>query len=824
MPLDFSKLQKVKQRNGKTIAQCPACAESGGDGDGTHLAVFDDGHFACIKYQGDAEHRKRIFALAGLPPDHAPAMAPAPVPVRREPQAEALDWQACCAALLRNTTAQERLATWRGWTPDFVRTCAQAGALGLHDGMVSFPVAPDGVTITGAHCFGWPNTSASKAWYANGKNWPLIIGAASLAGAREVHIMEGQWDAMSLLHAKNWTGGPLDKPFIVTRGTSVNAALMERLAEVETVNIWPQNDTAKQDRKPTPSEEWTVRVLALLPPNVTTIRRVDTPEPFKDWNDVLRARGAAETLAAIKTAVRAALNVEPPAAVPPVTLSALSAESPAPLNNADNADFGTGDSTGNDSSPDEPFPLDALPAAMREITAEAARVSLTPISLTASCVLATVSAAMGGGLEVDSGGVRRARGNLYLLVIAESGTGKGAGFKAVSQPFLNAELDALFDWRERTLIRAKTEIMVAEAQMKRLKEGLGKPKTEERESLLDELAEANRELEAAKLRAVEPTWITADSTREALEKMLAESPCETIASLSPEARGVVDVICGRYNKGQSDESIYLSAYSGETCKVHRKNSQPVTLKRPCLTVLWMLQPDKMRDMLANPALTESGMMPRFLICNTKAEPQNEPETWPAMDVTVAATWNALIRELASAFRSAGANPHCITYPPEVRAMFRDYFNRIVPDRRTGGALADVSSYAARWAENGWRLAVVLHAAEHGVSAPDVELTTETATNALRIMEWFTRQQLSLLAAGRHERQRTRMDNLKTALETYPDRICTLRDLERRHGIERAEVESLVRIFPALVVIEKVKTGKAGQPSVMVRLVNTEAKR
>ena len=70
MSLDRSKLQHVRDLgNGGYVAQCPACAEVGGDKQGQHLKVDAAGRFCCVinaGKDGDA-HRKRIFALAGEP-------------------------------------------------------------------------------------------------------------------------------------------------------------------------------------------------------------------------------------------------------------------------------------------------------------------------------------------------------------------------------------------------------------------------------------------------------------------------------------------------------------------------------------------------------------------------------------------------------------------------------------------------------------------------------------------------------------------------------------------------------------------------------------
>jgi hypothetical protein len=69
MSLDISKLKNARERSGKIIARCPACAEADHDRKGEHLVVNEDGRFGCVVYPGDGpearEHRSRIFALCG---------------------------------------------------------------------------------------------------------------------------------------------------------------------------------------------------------------------------------------------------------------------------------------------------------------------------------------------------------------------------------------------------------------------------------------------------------------------------------------------------------------------------------------------------------------------------------------------------------------------------------------------------------------------------------------------------------------------------------------------------------------------------------------
>jgi hypothetical protein len=67
MSLDVAKLEKVRELVGGIVqARCPACAEGGKDRTGEHLRIYPDGRFGCCVHPKDGEHRKRIWALAGV--------------------------------------------------------------------------------------------------------------------------------------------------------------------------------------------------------------------------------------------------------------------------------------------------------------------------------------------------------------------------------------------------------------------------------------------------------------------------------------------------------------------------------------------------------------------------------------------------------------------------------------------------------------------------------------------------------------------------------------------------------------------------------------
>ncbi len=67
MSLDVAKLEKVRELAGGIVqARCPACAEGGNDRSGEHLRIYPDGKFGCCVHPKDGDHRKRIWALAGV--------------------------------------------------------------------------------------------------------------------------------------------------------------------------------------------------------------------------------------------------------------------------------------------------------------------------------------------------------------------------------------------------------------------------------------------------------------------------------------------------------------------------------------------------------------------------------------------------------------------------------------------------------------------------------------------------------------------------------------------------------------------------------------
>jgi hypothetical protein len=89
--LDISRLEKVRESNGKTTAACPVCRAAGSDKAGDHLVIMQDGKYGCLMHPGNAgaKHRKQIFAMVGVVEKKSAPFQQSKKPVRIFPTAEA---------------------------------------------------------------------------------------------------------------------------------------------------------------------------------------------------------------------------------------------------------------------------------------------------------------------------------------------------------------------------------------------------------------------------------------------------------------------------------------------------------------------------------------------------------------------------------------------------------------------------------------------------------------------------------------------------------------------------------------------------------------
>jgi hypothetical protein len=252
----------------------------------------DDGHY-CFKCfagcgQGDeinllALHRglsvgdaTKLYLEMARPRDLAPVKAKPPA-VRSATLAlppEPFDWQGCVDAFTDKQIAH--VAKWRGFPPEFVREVRDGGHIGIHDGLVAFPVHNNG-KIVGCHY----RERGGDNWYYFPKGIkaaPLVFGIVVLG--ESVHIFESPWDAFAFMDVSGERNG-----IIITRGSGNGALVAGLIPASSPVYVWTQNDEA--------GEKWQKDLCANTSAMVKLAR---IPEQFKDLNDWIRAGTSATDL------------------------------------------------------------------------------------------------------------------------------------------------------------------------------------------------------------------------------------------------------------------------------------------------------------------------------------------------------------------------------------------------------------------------------------------------------------------------------------------------------------------------------------------------
>ena len=368
------------------------------------------------------------------------------------------------------------------------------------------------------------------------------------------------------------------------------------------------------------------------------------------------------------------------------------------------------------------FPIDALPEPMREIVATIAYVRQLPIEIPAVCSLALMSGAIGKGLRVESLPDQTTPANGYYLIAAGSGIGKGVG--------------------------------------------------------CDQLSQCLREFKTDR----DVRLICEDATNEALGLVLQKND-ECLISLSTDARDVIENVCGRYrDKGKTDEGILLKAYSWEACIVDRVTRDEIKLEHPCLVILWLVQPDKLDLMFGKQSLREGGLLPRFHVCRIDCDPQKLDRSRGAIEDRVKKGWRKLVTEVLCRFRMLNTTQF-IKCDEEAVSVLDDY--RETVRLRQIGPMRDISSFAARWNEQAWRLALVLHVGTHGAMARNFSLSSATAKAAVRIQEWFVQQQIAILEQGKAQTHEA-VEAKVLALFSGPVTAITATDVNRKRITRNAE--------------------------------------
>lgn len=459
-----------------------------------------------------------------------------------------------------------------------------------------------------------------------------------------------------------------------------------------------------------------------------------------------------------------------------------------------------------------PFPVDALPETLRKITLESSEACLVPPALSAMVSLGCLSTAIGGGLCIESTNGRTLNGNLFLLVVAKSGTGKGTTYSTIAKPILECNGDLKEQWKAVTRPDLMADHNIITEKLKAEKSNATKDggSAEKYKELLRDQAVIEDQLEKP------PTLLVGETTEQRLAMIISGQNLEAVGNHSAEARGIIKIILGRFGSGSDStgETIYCAGYSGDSYSVERAGRADINMDHPCLSCLFMIQPDVMKSLTRSDAMSLSGFMPRFLMADVHADLEDDPEDDRAVSEETAQEWSKLIKEVIHHHHDSGwKTPVAITQ--EAGELLREESNRVKALGKNGARLERFHSYVARYGENLRKLHLVLHVAVHGKDTEDHPAGAETARQAIQIARWFFDESMLILMAGQAERQQKLFERLVKIIRGAGGEI-TLRDLTHSHTITEEDITELQEVFPDALEVVKVQPDGGGRPSTKIR--------
>lgn len=432
---------------------------------------------------------------------------------------------------------------------------------------------------------------------------------------------------------------------------------------------------------------------------------------------------------------------------------------------------------------------------------EVMKVEGVPAEFVIPFLLGALSIAGARGLEVESFRGKFSRPNLFIFLEAESGVGKSEIGKRVFQPHFDHEFQkrGFFHENELPLLKAKLQKLQAQLRRSEKHDTLGE----------NELADILKQQQNLEKQLLGPRHVVEDCTQEALEQVISQQD-GIVSLISTDARKVVKNILGRHRNGNSEEDVFLKAWSGDPFSVDRITRPSILpVRDTCLSMFLALQPDLFQQLIRRD-FVESGFLPRLLLVRDSGS-FNSSCSAEGFDSTIESDYLNGMGDVIDFYRSQ-TRPFQFAMSPQARTTLEAF--RQEAEHRASLEPALAGCYR-RWAEQACRISVCLQIARLGPSAHNTPLLYRCATDAVVLMRWFGHQQRDLLIGITEEETQILTEKLNSLVHQNPKGI-SIRNIYKKLGITKAKAESLIKSVENLH-IQSVKTG--GRPSEIVMMKN-----
>ncbi len=371
--------------------------------------------------------------------------------------------------------------------------------------------------------------------------------------------------------------------------------------------------------------------------------------------------------------------------------------------------------------------------------------------------------------------------NLYMLGLGASSSGKSASAKILGNRLLSLEMEARLEYREKLLKKKSAMTKSIEAFEK-----LGETSSEEKK------AEEPQEDE----KLGDPSFIVMNATSEAIAQKMAENG-GTVFSLCAEARSLLAIVGGLYRKEGDDTEIYNSGWSGESIRQDRISRGVAEIRKPCLSILWLVQYDAFRNiMVKNENFVASGFAGRFLFFRGPKDVPIDKGLKIPLDKNIMEYWDKMITALYEFRKNKGFQ--WIQATPEAAEIFRKFHNEQV--ELMNNELKSVQELLGKARENAVRLAIIFAIADETKT-----IDGRIAENACKVIKYSLYNAVEFYTSGLLVRLDQRREKMENILRKKDGRV-RVSYFQQFAKIFPDEIHNIVATFPNLYALRKESNG------------------
>jgi hypothetical protein len=375
----------------------------------------------------------------------------------------------------------------------------------------------------------------------------------------------------------------------------------------------------------------------------------------------------------------------------------------------------------------KPFPVDALPLAIRQFAVEASVALPVPVEAVAVPALVAAGSAIGASRKIILKDGWMESSALYAAVVLPSGSIKSPALELALRP-----------------IRSR------QTEYQRVHRGAQESYERELEKYM--LTRRSRKQDDFQQKPEPPVMqrtFTSDTTTERCAVLLNENPRGLLICRDELSAWVGSLNQYKGGKG-ADKQFYLSAYSSAALCVDRQGKKPIIVDAPHLSVIGGIPPDVLPELDQHGR--EDGFLPRLLY----TWPDPVPVRWSDATVSeeAASAYGALFDRLYELRHDEDNRPVSLRLNPDALAIFKQFHDEHCAESESDTLPPGLRPFYAKLKGLCGRLALI-HAVCVDPSAREVG--TDSVAAAADLVDYFKEQAKRVSAVFRASIRRTPLE-------------------------------------------------------------------